>query len=63
MRELYEDYGAEEKILIDLGCASHSPMWEGVHGVMFAATLEWLRDGTVNGESEGVIQMGYPARP
>jgi len=59
VRELYEDYGADEKILIDLGCASHSPMWEGVHGVLFAATLEWLRSGTVGGESEGVIRMGY----
>jgi pimeloyl-ACP methyl ester carboxylesterase len=59
VRELYEDYGADEKILIDLGCASHSPMWEGVHGVLFAATLEWLRAGTVTGQSEGVIQLGY----
>jgi hypothetical protein len=38
-------------------------MWEGVHGVMFAATLEWLRSGTVGGESEGVIQLGYPVQP
>jgi pimeloyl-ACP methyl ester carboxylesterase len=61
VRELYEDYGADEKILIDLGCASHSPMWEGVHGILFAATLEWLRSGTVGGASEGVIRLGYPA--
>ncbi len=61
VRELYEDYGGDEKILIDLGCASHSPMWEGVHNVMFAATLEWLRDGTVGGESAGVVRLGYPA--
>ena len=62
VRELYEDYGADEKILIDLGCASHSPMWEGVHGVLFAATLEWLRSGTVGGESTGVVRLGYPAQ-
>jgi hypothetical protein len=37
-------------------------MWEGVHGAMFAAALEWLRAGTVGGESSGVIRLGYPAR-
>jgi hypothetical protein len=26
---------------------------------MFAATLEWLREGTVDGQSEGVVLMGY----
>jgi pimeloyl-ACP methyl ester carboxylesterase len=61
VRELFADYGADEKILIDLGCASHSPMWEGVHGILFAATLEWLRSGTVNGESTGVVRLGYEA--
>lgn len=59
VRELYEDYGASEKVLIDLGCATHGPMWESVHGLLFAASLEWLRDGTVNGESSGVVRMGY----
>ena len=57
--ELHEDYGADENVLIDLGCASHSPMWEGVHNVLFAASLEWLRAGTVNGATDGVIRMGY----
>jgi len=56
---LYEDYGAEEKILIDLGCATHSPMWEGVHNEMFAASLEFLRSGTVRGETSGIVRMGY----
>ena len=59
VRELFEDYGASEKVLIDLGCATHGPMWESVHGLLFAASLEWLRDGTVNGESSGVVRMGY----
>lgn len=56
---LYEDLGAERKVLIDLGCASHNAMWERVHLMMFAASLEWLRTGTVNGIDHGVIRMGY----
>ncbi|HUF74455.1 MAG TPA: alpha/beta fold hydrolase [Gammaproteobacteria bacterium] len=59
VRELYDDYGASEKVLVDMGCATHGPMWESVHGLLFAASLEWLRSGTVNGESSGVIRMGY----
>jgi pimeloyl-ACP methyl ester carboxylesterase len=59
VRELHADYGADQKVLIDLGCASHRAMWETVHDQMFAASLEWLRDGTVNGESSGIIRMGY----
>jgi pimeloyl-ACP methyl ester carboxylesterase len=59
VRELYDDYGADEKVLIDLGCASHGAMWESVHGLMFEASLEWLRSGTVGGESNGIVQMGY----
>lgn len=59
VRELYEDYGADEKVLIDLGCATHGAMWESVHGLLFDASLEWLRSGTVNGEAAGIVRMGY----
>ena len=59
VRELYDDYGAEEKVLIDLGCASHNAMWERVHGLMFAASLEWLESTTIDGTSQGVVRLGY----
>ena len=59
VRALYDDYGADQKILIDLGCATHSPMWEGVHNLMFEASREWLEAGTVDGESSGIVRIGY----
>ncbi len=59
VRELYDDYGAEQKVLLDLGCAAHGAMWEANHLLLFEASLEWLRSGTVEGESSGVIRMGY----
>lgn len=59
IRDLYEDYGAERKILLDLGCAAHGAMWEANRLLLFEASLEWLRSGTVGGESSGVIRMGY----
>lgn len=58
-RDLYQDLGATSKIYIDLGCASHNAMWERNHELMFRASLEWLRQGTVNGIENGVLQMGY----
>jgi pimeloyl-ACP methyl ester carboxylesterase len=59
VRELYADLGAKEKVLIDLACSSHNAMWEKNHLMLFKASLEWLRDGKVNGAAEGVVRMGY----
>lgn len=60
VREAYEDLGATDKVLIDLGCASHNAMWESNHLAMFNASLEWLTSGRVAGTRNGVIRLGYP---
>lgn len=59
VRSLYEDFGAKQKLLLDLGCASHNALWERNHLLLFRASLEWLRDGAVSGKKEGVVQLGY----
>ncbi|HEX6993094.1 MAG TPA: alpha/beta fold hydrolase [Gammaproteobacteria bacterium] len=59
VRLLYEHLGAPHKVLIDLGCASHNAMWERVHTLLFDASLEWLRSGTVNGMERGIVRLGY----
>jgi pimeloyl-ACP methyl ester carboxylesterase len=59
VNELYADLGAKEKVLVDLGCASHNAMWERNHALLFRASLEWLDKGTVNGMQQGVVKMGY----
>lgn len=59
VRELYADHGATEKVLLDLGCASHNAMWEKNHGLLFRASLEWLQKGTVDGMHQGTIRLGY----
>lgn len=58
-RELHEDSGATQKVLIDLGCSSHNAMWETNRQLLFDASAEWLTNGTVGGESAGVVRMGY----
>jgi pimeloyl-ACP methyl ester carboxylesterase len=59
VRDLYDDLGASQKVMIDLGCSSHNAMWEKNHTMLFRASLEWLEKGTVNGSTSGVIRMGY----
>ena len=59
VRDLYADLGSKEKVFVDLACASHNAMWEKNHLLLFRASLEWLRDGKVGGESEGMLRLGY----
>ena len=59
VRELYADLGAKQKVLVDLGCSSHNAMWEKNHLLLFRASLEWLREGKVNGMSDGELKLGY----
>ena len=59
VRQLYADLGSKQKVFIDLACSSHNAMWERNHLLLFHASLEWLKDGKVNGSSEGVLRLGY----
>jgi pimeloyl-ACP methyl ester carboxylesterase len=57
--ELMADYGAKEKVLLDLACTGHNALWERNHLFLFRASLEWLSKGSVNGSREGTVRMGY----
>ncbi|MES2606035.1 MAG: hypothetical protein V4603_13945, partial [Pseudomonadota bacterium] len=59
VNEMYEDLGATEKVLLDLGCSSHNAMWEINAPLLFDASLQWLRDGTLDGQSKGIVRKGY----
>ena len=59
VRQLYADLGSRQKVIIDLACSSHNAMWEKNHLLLFQASLEWLKDGKVNGVSQGELRLGY----
>jgi pimeloyl-ACP methyl ester carboxylesterase len=59
VRNLYQDLGSSQKVLVDLACSSHNAMWEKNHLLLFRASLEWLMKGTVNGAEQGVLKLGY----
>jgi len=59
VRDLYADLGSKEKVIIDMACSSHNAMWEKNRLLLFKASLEWLKNGKVNGTSEGELKLGY----
>jgi pimeloyl-ACP methyl ester carboxylesterase len=58
-KQLLADLGASQKVLVDLGCASHNAMWESNRTILYKASLEWLEQGSVNGAREGTLRLGY----
>jgi esterase/lipase len=60
VRQVYDDLGSADKVLLDLGCSSHNAMWEAKHLEMFAASRDWLINGEVAGAKTGVVRAGYP---
>lgn len=59
VRDFYADLGSKDKVFVDLACSSHNAMWEKNHLLLFQASLEWLDHGTVNGQSQAMLKMGY----
>jgi pimeloyl-ACP methyl ester carboxylesterase len=57
VHELFEDLGSDSKVLVDLGCSSHNAMWEKNRKLLFDATVQWLREGRLNGLSNGIVRM------
>lgn len=59
VHDYFADLGAQNKVLLDLGCSSHNAMWETNHDILFRASLEWLTRGTVEGQASGTVRLGY----
>lgn len=63
VRELYADYGAGNKVLVELECASHNAMWEQGAERLFDATYQWLHATSFNGNSSGSFVLASPLKP
>lgn len=57
-KDLYEDFGSDDKVFVDLACSSHYAQFESNREILFQASLDWLRDGSVNGVKRGQIRLG-----
>jgi pimeloyl-ACP methyl ester carboxylesterase len=58
VRDLYDDLGSDNKVLIDLACSSHNAMWEKNRRLLYDATVQWLRGGRVDRMTIGTVRMG-----
>jgi hypothetical protein len=55
VKNLYEDYGAAEKVYLEMTCSSHNAMWEKDAGILFDATYQWLTTTNYNGLGSGML--------
>ncbi len=49
---------SSNKVLLSLACASHLAIWETNRSLLFNASLQWLRSGTVDGKESGEVRLG-----
>jgi pimeloyl-ACP methyl ester carboxylesterase len=59
VKELVTALGSGEKVFADLACSSHNALWERNHLLLFRASLEWFTKGTLNGQTNGSVKLGY----
>jgi pimeloyl-ACP methyl ester carboxylesterase len=62
VQELYADLGAQDKVILDLACASHFAQWEKNRALLFKASQEWLSKGTFEGKRRGEFKLGYETK-
>jgi len=56
-RDLYQDLGSEDKVLVEVPCASHYLVWETNHKILHTASKQWLRNGSLSGVRQGVLTL------
>ena len=56
-RTVYDAAGSASKVFAKVACGSHFMLWEKQHGVLHQASLEWLRDGKLQGATSGVFDV------
>lgn len=54
---LYEDLGSQNKVYIEMHCASHNAMWEKDAEALFDASYQWISSGTYSGQTQGRFDL------
>lgn len=61
-RTVYEQVGSKDKVFVNVSCASHFMLWEKQHRALQDASLEWLRDGRLQGMTRGEVRVDPDGR-
>ena len=54
--ELFDDLGAKEKVFLGIACGTHFINWERHRHVLHKASLDWLKNGSVGGQTSGRLR-------
>ena len=61
-RTVYEQIASQDKVFLNVACASHFMVWEKQHKVLHESSLEWLRDGQIKGVKRGEFRVDYEGK-
>lgn len=55
-RELLQDLGSQTKVFLGIACGTHFMVWEKQHRVLKRASLDFLRNTSLNGATTGIFR-------
>lgn len=56
-RSVFDQAGSADKVFVSIECGSHFVLWEKHRHELHQASIEWLRDGTYQGQSKGLFRI------
>lgn len=59
---VFEQISSQDKVFLDVACASHFMVWEKQHLVLHTASLEWLTRGRVKNVRRGEFRVDAEGR-
>jgi hypothetical protein len=60
--ELFEDLGAQQKVFLGIACGTHFMNWEKQRRVLHKASLDWLTNGSLGGQTSGMFRADENAQ-
>jgi pimeloyl-ACP methyl ester carboxylesterase len=54
--ELFDDLGAQRKVFLGIACGTHFMNWEKQRRVLHAASVDWLKNGSLGGATSGMFR-------
>ena len=54
VKNLYADYGAQQKVYLEMTCSSHNAMWEADAVQLYEASYQWLETTSYEGMQSGL---------
>ena len=61
-RNLYDDLATQNKVRIEVACASHPLVWENQHRVLLEASKAWFLHGSIEGVHQGILCVDADGR-